>query len=357
MLRPTRADRNNGCLEWIRFMSGKYRILVVDDDEDTRHMLHLALQERYEVVEATDGLDALSRLEDLEPDVAIIDYKMPMMDGHRLCEAIRRHREFNHMPVLFLSAYGSRETVKRSYAKGANLFMTKPVDPMRVLRNVDFTVSHDRPPLRRKTCTVEQIEQKRAQQRKKQQPAPEPRPEAAPPHPETPQKAGRSVKPKTARMRPRVLVVDDDPETVHMLELTLVDDYEVVTASDGMEAIERVVSDQPDMLIVDVMMPKLNGYQLIQSVKRNLYYRHLPIVVLSAKTSARDRTYAMRLGACEVLPKPYQIDRLRETLEGIEADPLFKVRPKDKSIESIRQARRRTQKAQDEDEKEIRFRD
>ncbi|MRR30105.1 response regulator, partial [bacterium] len=85
----------------------RYRILVVDDDEEIRRVLKLTLSTRYEVVEACDGLDALSKLEDYEPDFAIIDIMMPLMDGFQLCEAIRRHKSFKVMQVMFLSAHGS----------------------------------------------------------------------------------------------------------------------------------------------------------------------------------------------------------------------------------------------------------
>jgi len=64
----------------------------------------------------------------------VIDIMMPLMDGYQLCEAVRRHPRFSRMQVLFLSAFASKDNIKRGYAVGANLFMTKPVDPERVLK-------------------------------------------------------------------------------------------------------------------------------------------------------------------------------------------------------------------------------
>ncbi|MCL5270561.1 MAG: response regulator, partial [bacterium] len=287
----------------------KYRVMIVDDDDDTRKMLALALQPRYEVVEAGDGLDALSKLETHEPDFAIIDIMMPMMDGYQLCEAIRRHPRFNVMQVMFLSAYGSKENVQRSYAAGANLFMTKPVNPSRILKNIDFTIEHEPPPLRRKRYTLKELEaldilqeenekarvRVKAESQSREQPAPPPRPTPSPTHrsaPQTgytaqpqpqpapqstpqsaPQPAPQPAAQAQARpadvnhgpVHPRVLVVDDDLELLRMMDLALRDYFEVARAANGIEAIERMVDCEPDLMLLDIMMPKMNGYQLLQS--------------------------------------------------------------------------------------------
>ena len=67
-----------------------------------------------------------------------MDVQMPMMDGFECCEAIRQRSDFRDIHVMFLSAYGSRENIAKSYQSGANLFLNKPVEPERLLRNVDL---------------------------------------------------------------------------------------------------------------------------------------------------------------------------------------------------------------------------
>ena len=169
---------------------GKYRIMIIDDDADTRHLIGLALRPRYEAVEVCDGLDALSKLELYEPDFAIIDIAMPVMDGFQVCEAIRHHQKFNSMQVMFLSGHDDKESIKKSYAVGANLFMTKPVDPERILKNIDFTIAHTPPPLHVKRHTTEEIERletesrlARQQQEQQEQQAISARPEPKSTHP------------------------------------------------------------------------------------------------------------------------------------------------------------------------------
>ncbi|MCE5229476.1 response regulator, partial [bacterium] len=287
----------------------RYRILVVDDDEDLRRVLKMTLSSRYEVVEACDGLDALSKLDTYEPDFAIIDILMPLMDGFQLCEAIRRHKSFKMIQVMFLSGHGTKENIKKGYAAGANLFMTKPVDPERLLRNVDFTIQHELPPLRNKKYTLDQIARMEAEKGSAgAAPAPQPEPEPAP-APRRPAPAPRAAAPapQPAPMPdlkvPRLLIVDDDEEMLEMLKIALRDNYEVTTATDGMEAIQRIVEYEPDVLLLDIMLPKMNGYQLLQSLRRNISYKALPVIVISAKSSQRDQDYALRLGANHFLPK------------------------------------------------------
>lgn len=342
----------------------KYRVMIIDDDEDIRRMLRLALNGRYEVVEACDGLDALSKLERYEPDFAIIDIMMPLMDGYQVCESIRRNENCRSIPVLFLSAYGSKDNIKRGYAAGANLFMTKPIEPLRVLKNIDFTIEHDPPLLRRKTYSLEQLEEMErsvgggpvvevapgdpAQEK------PSPGDSAPPPPPEL----ARDAKPLSARIdppvneiRPRVLIVDDDPEIVKMLDLALRDDFEITSASDGMEAIQRIVEYDPDMMIMDIMMPKMNGYQLLQSIRRNRFFKELPVLVLSAKSTPRDRDYAARLGSDVFMAKPYNLQELNLNMEKIVRNPSFKVKRKRLTIDEIHESAFKAE--QDQDVKEV----
>jgi CheY-like chemotaxis protein len=73
------------------------------------------------------------------------------------------------------------------------------------------------------------------------------------------------------------MIVDNDDDIREIIDVTLRTRYEVTTARDGVEAIENIVMYQPDMLIVDIMMPKMNGYQLIQTMRRNVAYQNLPV--------------------------------------------------------------------------------
>lgn len=99
-------------------------ILVVDDDETTRHMLRLILNlEGFNVIQAADGLEALAHVTAHQPDALILDVMMPRMDGLTVCKTLRAQPATVNLPVIILSAIAEGEKV------GADLYLRKPIDP------------------------------------------------------------------------------------------------------------------------------------------------------------------------------------------------------------------------------------
>ncbi len=329
-----------------------WRIMVVDDEPDVRLIVKSTLDRTYEVVEAHDGLDALEKIERYEPDFVVMDVMMPLMNGFEACQAVRNSQRFHDLPVMFLSALGSKDDMMKGYSSGANLYLTKPFDPPRLLKNIDVFFEKTPPPVRPKRYTMEQI----AQAEKDGHPPAAPGsgefdysgsnptkelhkpPVAARPSP-VPDSAPASSQPVPSpdepAALPRVLVVDDDPEMCSLMRISLMDFYEVVFAHDGMEAIERLVKYQPDMLIIDVMLPKMNGYQLCQSMRSNRAFARMPILMCSAKGADRDISLAKRIGANEYLVKPFSATELIAKVDSLKTTPGFRIRPKTLSYDRI----------------------
>ena len=350
----------------------KRRIMIVDDEEDIRSLIRSALTTNYDVVEAQDGLDALSKLDLVEPDFVILDVMMPLMDGVEACNAIRRHPRYQDISVMFLSALKSKEDLKRGYGAGANLYLTKPFEPSRLVRNVDLFFETDPPPLKRKRYTVEEIrlmEEQGPQAVAAAQAAtarPAAQPPIAPPAPKVPKGASAPApapaRAPAARTEPppqfktRVLAIDDDPDILTVLRGYLGGEYEFVTASNGLEAVERITSLQPDIILLDAMLPKMSGYQLCQSLRRNARYAGTPILFISAKCQPRDREYAMRVGASDFLAKPFTPEELHAHMKKMKRMPGFAVHVKTLSIEQIEElegARHSEQVARDKASKPV----
>ena len=111
--------------------------------------------------------------------------------------------------------------------------------------------------------------------------------------------------------------------------------YEVLFASDGIQAIERITTYQPDVVVMDTMMPKMSGYQLCQSLRRNTRYAKTPIMFASAKASQKDQEYALRIGANSFLPKPYTPEELLRTVTELTKQPGFSIHPKGLTMNEI----------------------
>lgn len=114
-------------------------------------------------------------------------------------------------------------------------------------------------------------------------------------------------------MASRVLVVDDDPVIVRLLEVNLrLEGYEVETASRGDEALERAVETSPDLIILDVMMPGLDGWATARRLREQPAFADTPVVFLSARAQDDDRGKGLALGSVSYVTKPFDPVRLME---------------------------------------------
>ena len=106
----------------------------------------------------------------------------------------------------------------------------------------------------------------------------------------------------------RILIADDEAEIRDLLRLYLEKDgYEVLEAADGLETMERVKKEEPDLLLLDIMMPGLDGYRVLRNVREN---SNIPVIMLSAKGTNTDKILGLDLGADDYLTKPFHISEL-----------------------------------------------
>ena len=118
----------------------------------------------------------------------------------------------------------------------------------------------------------------------------------------------------------KILVVDDDPSIREILSIQLTRlGYQVTTASDGLEAVEAFKTDAPDAILMDLMMPRLDGLascQQIRAVEKKSGAKRTPVLFLTARDSTHDKTSAALSGGDEFVPKPVSIQELSERLEA-----------------------------------------
>jgi PleD family two-component response regulator len=123
----------------------------------------------------------------------------------------------------------------------------------------------------------------------------------------------------------RILIVDDDPDILDVLRLTIPEEeYEVVEAHDGGEALEKAYERPPDLIILDYIMPKLDGRQVCQKLKKDILLRHMPIIMLTGKGDVKDKVKGLDAGADDYIVKPFEpeelLARIRMTLRRSEMD-------------------------------------
>ena len=109
----------------------------------------------------------------------------------------------------------------------------------------------------------------------------------------------------------KILVVDDSPTERHVLvELLTRKGYQVLTAESGEEGIEKAKNEQPDLVLMDVVMPGLNGYQATRTLIRDDSTKHIPVIVCTSKGQETDKIWGLRQGAHDYMTKPINGDEL-----------------------------------------------
>jgi DNA-binding response OmpR family regulator len=122
--------------------------------------------------------------------------------------------------------------------------------------------------------------------------------------------------------RARVLVVDDEPDLIRILEFGLkAAGYHVDIASDGQDGLKKARELRPDIILLDLMLPKLDGYKVCRLLKFDERYRHIPIIILSARTQEGDQTLAKEMGANLFITKPYEFGEILGHIEALLKTP------------------------------------
>jgi CheY-like chemotaxis protein len=118
----------------------------------------------------------------------------------------------------------------------------------------------------------------------------------------------------------RILVCDDDPVILRLLEVNLeLEGYDVIAARHGAEAVDLATQNPPDLVILDIMMPRMDGYEACEAIKAQDATRDVPVIFLSAKAQQSDVEKGRRYGVAEYLTKPFDPSELLEIVERLTA--------------------------------------
>jgi DNA-binding response OmpR family regulator len=119
-------------------------------------------------------------------------------------------------------------------------------------------------------------------------------------------------------MRKKILVVDDEDDILHFLELVLREKgYDVSTASGGHEALTKAQLERPHLILLDIMMPQMDGWEVLKLLRVDEETADIPVAMLSARTEAKDRVQGLQEGAIDYICKPFSLQDLLAKIETI----------------------------------------
>ena len=256
------------------------KILLIEDSPDIRALVRLLLEQGgHSVVEGADGEEGLALARAGTFDLILTDLAMPGLSGWDFVRLLKADPATAPTPVVALTAHAMRGDRERALALGCDGFIPKPIDDESFERTI-----------RRHLPAAAMA-------------APTPPPTTHAPAP-APAPAVDRAAAATGR---RVLVVDDNPGVCSLVShLLSAAGFEVRSAVDGNRAMEEVLRDPPELVVLDVRLPGMDGYEVTRRIKARTGSAFLPIVLVTAGTV--DRDLGLRVGADDFLGKP--IDRV-----------------------------------------------
>ena len=115
----------------------------------------------------------------------------------------------------------------------------------------------------------------------------------------------------------KILIVEDERDIVETIQFMLeLEGLECLVAYDGEEALVKAKKENPHLILLDIMLPKINGYQVCRLLKSDQEYSHIPIIMLTAKTQESDKFWGKESGADDYLTKPFEMEKLIQKVQG-----------------------------------------
>jgi signal transduction histidine kinase/DNA-binding response OmpR family regulator/HPt (histidine-containing phosphotransfer) domain-containing protein len=260
---------------------GGRRMLVVDDNQTNRRILREMLNAEGinvdEVATAADGLEALRRV---RYDLAILDVQMPDMDGFQLATAVRGDKKIKRTNLLMLTSAGQRGDGERCRELGIRGYLTKPISRSDLLEALGTVLARS--------------------------------PEEA----GTPEVVTRHTIAESRRSM-RVLLAEDNPVNQQVAVAMLVKrGHEVHVSSNGREAVEAVQQRDYDVVLMDIQMPEMDGFEATHAIRALPKGKDLPIIGLTAHALSGERERCLSHGMTDYLAKPFKAHELFALVEG-----------------------------------------
>lgn len=242
------------------------KILIIDDEINLVELAKVNLEARgFNVVTAMDGEEGIKKVYTEMPDLIILDGWLPGIDGWQICREIKNDSRTKNIPVIFLTAATQKDDIKKANESGCGLFLAKPVDPLKLVEICEKIING-----------------------------------------------------KINHGKHKILAVDDDSTMTELLKVNLENaGYKVITASDGEKAMELIGKEKFDLILLDIMLPKVDGHEICQRLRKKDTTFLIPVIVISAKDKPVDKITGLRLGADEYITKPFDLEELLTRIDSI----------------------------------------
>lgn len=242
------------------------KILVIDDELDLLRLLALNLEkEGYRVFQASTGNQGITLAKKELPDLIILDVVLPDIGGWEVCRRLKEDVSTKDIPIFFLTAKRRVEDEITGISLAACDYITKPFD----------------------------MEDLKA-------------------------KIKNFIYPKKKKGRKKILIIEDDASIQYILKVSLErEGYQAILAKDGVEGAQLSLRGNPNLILLDVLLPTIDGWEVCRRIKEDSRTRNIPVIFLTVKRTMKDRLLGASLGAVDYITKPFNIDEVLKSIKRV----------------------------------------
>jgi PleD family two-component response regulator len=244
------------------------KIIYVDDVQYSLVSAKNRLQNQYDVFTADSAGKMFEMLENITPDLILMDVNMPDVDGYEAIKTLKADGRFSAIPVVFLTGKSDRESVVKGLSLGAVDYIIKPYNASKLIEIVENNLSS--------------LDQKEA-----------------------------SAGDETGN-KPVVLIVDDVTSMLRAMQYALHDRFKVYILSKSQDVLDFLRTKKPDLILLDYLMPVLNGFDLIQMIRAMPDYEDTPIIIITTEGTMDHVNKAISIGASDFIVKPFKPRELND---------------------------------------------
>lgn len=259
--------------------SGKTLLLVEDSEPAILQMTDILNEEGYALVIARNGKEALETIKTITPDAIILDLMMPEVDGFEVLKTIRNLNETNRIPVLILSAkHVTKEEL--SFLKNNHIFQLirkGDINRAELLSHIQNMVK----PQEVKGAPVE---------------------------------GERNPKVLIKENKAKILVIEDNRDNLEVVKALFIGKHQVIEAVNGPEGIEKAKTFKPNLILLDISLPGMDGFSVLTELKKDAELQNVPVIALTARAMKGDREELLNYGFDDYISKPIDSEEFEKTI-------------------------------------------
>jgi PleD family two-component response regulator len=267
------------------------KIIVVDDMSYFLSGIKYELEKYYEVFPATSVERMFQILKNITPDMILLDVNMPGVTGYEAIKILKADVDYAGIPVIFLTSQNDKASESKGLALGAAAYVSKPFTPSLLLKTIRDQLEAPRPSKEDVVFTQDKTE------------------------------AEEEIF-HIKRLQKKILFVDDMVFTLMSVKKILGERYDVFTAQSVSKMFQILENVRPDLILLDINMPGMNGYDIFEKLKADANYSKIPIVFITALTDRESVMKGVAMGAAGYISKPIDYSLLIERIEVVMNKPI-----------------------------------